>query len=292
MNDTAFGVLLMDVGSGIMNLGFCLQQKGGCSYPDRQAVYPTRSRARVFLTHPVWLAGIGLNVLGVVFTMLAVGFAPYTLIAPVRVTGLLTLILFSWLILGERLSRVEGMGMLLAASCTVALGFLCDDRSTLHTLDQFNEKIFSPGPCVLTASLLLSACCLWAVASRRGYRYAGSVFGFWGGVTAAIGIVYSKGLALGIVDGLGQLLSTPRGIVTLVLSQFGVLTLIGSQVGYQHARAVIMVPVINVLGLVIPILYGVAFLGEWRLLAGDEMLIQAALLSLLIVAVIFLSCSR
>jgi len=281
----------MALGSGIMNLGFCLQKKGVCSYPNRKAAIPTRSGARMILTNPVWLAGIGLNVLGVAFMMLAVGFAPYTLIAPVRVTGLLTLSLFSWLILDERLSPVEGVGMLLAVSCTVASGFLCVDRGTLRTLDQFNEKLLSPVPCVLTATLFLSACLLWAMSSRRGHPHAGSVFGFWGGVTAAIGIVYSKGLALGIVGGPGQLLSTPRGVVTLILSQFGILTLIGSQEGYRHARAVIMVPVINVLGLVIPILYGVAFLGEWQFLPREAILGQAALLSLLIAAVVFLSCS-
>jgi len=68
------------------------------------------------MARPVWLVGVAIQVVGLVFHGFALTAAPVTVVQPIIASGIAFLVLFAALILRERPSPREIFGMLLAVS--------------------------------------------------------------------------------------------------------------------------------------------------------------------------------
>src|SRR5256885_13209166 len=87
------------------------------------------------MARPLWLLGVALQVLGLVFHGYALTEAPVTVVQPIIASGIAFLVVFAALILRERPSARELVGMLLAVSGVSLLAFQIPGPVALAPLD-------------------------------------------------------------------------------------------------------------------------------------------------------------
>src|SRR4029453_5658520 len=105
------GVAAGVVAGGLHNLAFVGQKSPGELVAETGVAI-----LGPLMTRPLWLLGVALQVLGLVFHGFALTEAPVTIVQPIIATGIAFLVVFAALILRERPSARELFGMLLAVS--------------------------------------------------------------------------------------------------------------------------------------------------------------------------------
>ena len=99
------GIILAVAATVIYNLGFIWKsaRSGGCPRSRRTG----RALARTLFTAPAWLAGFALICCGLMLQVLVLSLEPLTVAQPLQASGVVVTILFSRLVLHERLGRAE-----------------------------------------------------------------------------------------------------------------------------------------------------------------------------------------
>src|SRR5262249_51884444 len=87
------------------------------------------------IARPLWLLGVAIQVVGLVFHGYALTEAPVTVVQPIIASGIAFLVLFAALILRERPSARELFGMALAVSGVSLLALQIDGPISLAPLD-------------------------------------------------------------------------------------------------------------------------------------------------------------
>jgi Magnesium transporter NIPA len=115
------GIVLAIVATIIYNLGFILEKRALGRLPAIEAHQLARL-ARTLFTAPAWLAGFVLICCGLVLQVLVLSLEPLTVAQPLQATGVVVTILFSRLMLHERLGRAEFTCIGVIAVAAVLLG--------------------------------------------------------------------------------------------------------------------------------------------------------------------------
>src|SRR5258708_28424864 len=100
------GIILAVAATIIYNLGFILEKRA----LDRVRAIEAHGLghlARTLFTAPAWLAGFLLICCGLVLQLLVLSLEPLTVAQPLQASGVVVTILFSQLVLHERLGRAE-----------------------------------------------------------------------------------------------------------------------------------------------------------------------------------------
>ena len=100
------GIVLAIVATIIYNLGFIVEKRALDRLPALKAHHLPRL-ARTLFSAPAWLAGFLLICGGLVLQLLVLSLEPLTVAQPLQVSGVVVTILFSRLLLHERLGRAE-----------------------------------------------------------------------------------------------------------------------------------------------------------------------------------------
>jgi len=100
------GIILAVAATIIYNLGFILEKRALGRLPTIEA-HRLRQLARTLFTAPAWLAGFLLICVGLVLQVLVLSLEPLTVAQPLQACGVVVTILFSRLMLHERLGRAE-----------------------------------------------------------------------------------------------------------------------------------------------------------------------------------------
>src|SRR5689334_9824355 len=100
------GIILAVAATIIYNLGFILEKRALGRLPTIEA-HRLRQLARTLFTAPAWLAGFLLICAGLVLQVLVLSLEPLTIAQPLQAGGVVVTILFSRLMLHERLGRAE-----------------------------------------------------------------------------------------------------------------------------------------------------------------------------------------
>jgi hypothetical protein len=100
------GIVLAMVATVVYNLGFIVEKRALGRLPALEAHHVPRL-ARTLFTAPAWLAGFLLICGGLVLQLLVLSLEPLTVAQPLQVSGVVVTILFSRLLLHERLGRAE-----------------------------------------------------------------------------------------------------------------------------------------------------------------------------------------
>src|SRR5258705_5933605 len=106
------------------------------------------------IARPLWLLGVALQVLGLVFHGFALTEAPVTVVQPIIAGGIAFLVLFAALILRERPSARELFGMLLAVSGVSLLALQIQGPVVLAPLAA-QDFVFAVASAAALAALLL-----------------------------------------------------------------------------------------------------------------------------------------
>jgi len=227
------------------------------------------------IARPLWLLGVALQVLGLVFHGFALAEAPVTVVQPIIASGIAFLVLFAALILRERPSRRELFGMALAVSGVSLLAIHIQGPSVLAPLDA-DDFCYA----------VLSAAVLAALLQRFGR--SGLVAS--SGVRAAL-IGAAAGVGQGMSDAMNRLAGSwfePHGWVPptwllcaalVLLFGFGFQGFVTAQNAFQRYRANTVVPCIVTAQLFVPIAMAIILFGQ----PGPRDALDAAFWSLALV---------
>jgi drug/metabolite transporter (DMT)-like permease len=213
---------------------------------------------RPLMTRPLWLLGVALQVLGLAFHGFALTAAPVTIVQPIIASGIAFLVLFAALILGERPSAREILGMALSVS---GVGLLASQIHGPVALAPLDTKDFA---FAIAAAAALAAL-LWCL-------------GRWGrmpstGLRAAL-IGGAAGVGQGMSDAMNRLAGAwfaphgwipPTGVLCaalVFLLLFGFQGFVVAQNAFQRYRANTVVPCLITAQLFVPVAMAIVLFGQ------------------------------
>jgi drug/metabolite transporter (DMT)-like permease len=226
---------------------------------EKQALgrLPAIGRGRVasfvlsLTTSPRWLAGFTLMLLGLAFQVLALIFAPVTLVQPVIAGGVAIVLVLSRLVLREQLGRGEYACVGFMALSVVLLALSADGTPAEvgHQVSGVRLAAVAISSCLLALFAAVSA--LRAGAHQHGPPGSGVSYGVATGLLYGVAALAIKALSGALLRGHGitgtvvAVLSSPYLYLMAACLAAGLLLF---QTALQRCRISIVAPVSNVLG--------------------------------------------
>ena len=283
MNEVGDGVAAAVAAGCLYNLAVVVQKSQAELVPESGVAILGPLMAR-----PVWLLGVALQVLGLVFHGFALTEAPVTIVQPIIASGIAFLVLFAALILRERPSAREILGMLLAVSGVSLLALQIQGPVSIAPLDAEDFAY-----AIASAAALAGALCWFG----RSWRVAST------GVGAAL-IGAAAGVGQGMSDAMNRLAGAwfaPHGWIPptwvlcaalVFLFLFGLQGFIAAQNAFQRYRANTVVPCIVTAQLFVPIAMAIILFGQPGPRDGEDAGVWALALLLTFAGIYVLSRSR
>jgi len=260
-------------GAASIGLATAAQQRAA-AHPGVGAGLGPRALAGL-LRRPLWLLGLVATVAGLGLQLLALSYAPITLIQPMLVTGLLFAVAFSAVLSRQRPDRILVWG---ALGCAVGLAAFL----TLARPHAPGAGIVGAGPSLassLTCAGVVAAALGWAAAARRAAKVLALALG--------TGVLY--GLTASLLKVLGDELrggwTEPLGHPTLyVVGLLGPAAFLLSQ--YALAQGRLLAPAMSVIITVDPLVgmvLGAVWFGE-RIVTSPAALAGELVSALVVIA--------
>jgi drug/metabolite transporter (DMT)-like permease len=210
-------------------------------------------------TSPRWLAGFMLMLFGLAFQVLALIFAPVTLVQPVIAAGVAVVLVLSRLVLHERLGRLQYVCVAVMALSVVLLALSAEGAPVQvgHQVSGVRLTIIAVVSVLFALGFAVSA--LGASGRKHAQPGSGVAFGIATGLLYGVAALAIKGVSGTLLHhhGIGgtvvALLSSPYPYVMAGCSAAGLLLF---QTALQRCRISIVAPVSNVLGSVYFIVAG------------------------------------
>ena len=240
------GIVLAIAATIIYNLGFMVEKRALDRLPALEA-HHLRRLARTLFSAPAWLAGFLLICGGLVLQLLVLSLEPLTVAQPLQASGVVVTILFSRLLLHERLGRAElaciGVIAVAAALLSLSSGHGPGTEAGTHAAGAAIAAAAVPA-CVAVPVIYCRP--------RRGDRLtgvregccAGLVYGFAGVALKALSAaVFATPHSRGAL--LAAAVTSPYLYAMLVSSAIGMCLF---QVALQRSPASIVMPISLVIG--------------------------------------------
>ncbi|HMF30636.1 MAG TPA: DMT family transporter [Candidatus Lokiarchaeia archaeon] len=284
MANIILGVLITLLSQAMGNIGQVLEKKGVDMLPKIEDT-SAKQNIKNFAKNKIWLLGLILATAAWYVYLPALAFADLSLLSPLAGVGLIILVVFSRYYLKERISKVEVAGMALIIVGVVILGVTITSEGPDRTLDEVNV-IFGQAPNLWFTAILI-ACILVLIAFPilKQYRSADVCFGLAAGLMMGVGGVYSKAFVAGFTgQGVFYALASWPWYIYILMLVFGNMggTVI-QQMGFQHGKAIIVVPLVTILSLFISVLGGLIVFLEWAGL--DPVNVTWKIISLLLILI-------
>lgn len=248
------GVLAAFAATVLYNLSFVIQKMKA-----QQASASGVRLVAALATKPLWLFGVGLQTAGLAFHFFALTKAPVTVVQPVIAAGVVFVVIFAALLLGERPRRQELAGMVMAMSGVTVLLATVGEPVGMQPVRAAELSAAVVALAVLIAVLL-------AATTWRRLATAS---------TAAVFIGVAAGLAQGMSDAMNRLMGawlypgdgwvpTPAigGAAVGCLLAFGIVGLVVTQNALRLYRANIVVPCMLTAELLVPVSMATALYGQ------------------------------
>jgi uncharacterized membrane protein len=212
-----------------------------------------------WIRDPMWIGGLGVQTVGWACYLIAVSRAPVSMVAVMGEGGIALFVVASVVILGERATPREWVGI-----AAIMLGML---MLTLSLNGGEADGAFEPGTLlILTALLTVAALAPMAVARMNASGAAAAIFS---GVAFGLGALFTKAMTLELAGDTGSLalriVSNPYVYGVIAANIIGIVML---QNSFHSARAIIAMPLSGALSNIVPIVGGMIVFGE-RLPAGS-----------------------
>jgi len=221
----------------------------------------------------VWIGGTILTSLYMCIQWIALFFAPINVIAPLEGLGLIVLIIFSYFVLNEDITKIEIFGIILIIFGVILATVFNPNPSNVQSGD-FIFFYFI----IIVFVLLLFEGILIIISKISNYKAAGLILGSTAGTLMAFQTVSKRVTA--IPDPYLQIIFS---IMTMIMA---VLTLIITQFAFSKSKANRVVPCFTSASISLSILIGVITLNELIIL------IQIIGIAILIFGVICLTAFR
>jgi hypothetical protein len=241
--ETSLAVALALASTTLTNVAYLREHDAVAALPELSARHPLRS-GRHLLTDRSWLSGFALESTGFTLYVLALAFAPLTLVQSLAAGGIGVLALVSARMSGHALPRHEVVGVAVSVLGLVALAVSLAGGSGEGN-----------GGGTLDIELWLAATAAAAVAAVAIGRRVGA-------------IAVSEGIAGGLFFSIGDI-SVKVATAGGERAAFGITVVLGYglgtallQLGYQHGGALTVAGLATLLTNALPIAAGTVVLGE------------------------------
>jgi uncharacterized membrane protein len=197
----------------------------------------------------IWIFGTVLTALFmfVQWVPLAVFHTPMNLIAPLEGIGLITLLIFSFLVLKEKITITEAIGVVLIITGTVLINVVAKEPVELQHSD-FNLIRF-----LIAFGILLAPSIVLTI---LGFKNSSNIIGVLLGLTAGCFMAFQT-LAKRVTD-IGELAL----IFTFVTFALAIFTLTLTQFAFTMSKANVVVPSFASTSIVLTVILGTIVIGE------------------------------
>jgi len=238
---------LTNVGMGLQKLAIN-KMAAASAPPDRKPLYVS-----------VWVSGLILQIVVMLLQIKALSLGNASTLGGFAGFGLVTLTIFSHLVLKEKILKRELAGMALIIAGTAMLGFF--SHATQHGIAGFEQRRMT----LFLAAFAVAATAALLFMFRDKKRYGGMILGMLGGCIGGLAIVFLKiavsrfggrfgdsGIALAILSDVYVWMALLGGVGGIVLVQFG----------YKFGKAIQVVPGFSSIIVIMPSLSGFLVLRE------------------------------
>jgi hypothetical protein len=238
--------------SALMALGLLMMKSRSAHLPLAAGAH-TIGAIVAWIRDPMWFGGLGVQTLGWACYVIAVSRAPVSMVAVMMQGGIGLFVIASVVILGERASRREWVGI---SAIVVAMLML-----TLSLQGSEAEGAFEPATLLMFAALLtIVGLAPMAVARMHASGAAAAIFS---GVAFGLGALFTKAMTLELAGDAGSLalriVSCPYVYGMLAANIVGIVML---QNSFHSARAIIAMPLSGALSNIVPIVGGMIVFSE------------------------------
>lgn len=246
------------VASALMALGLLMMKTRSTHLPKASGAN-TISAIVAWIRDPVWIGGLGVQTVGWACYVIAVSRAPVSMVAVMGQGGIALFVVASVVILGERATPREwvGIGAIVFGMLLLALSLGGGET----------EGAFEPATLLMfTALLTLIGLAPMAVARMNASGAAAAIFS---GIAFGLGGLFTKAMTLALAGDNGSLalriVSCPYVYSVVAANIIGIVML---QNSFHSSRAIIAMPLSGALSNIVPIIGGMIVFGE-RLPAGS-----------------------
>ncbi|MFZ2062859.1 MAG: hypothetical protein WAU82_17760 [Candidatus Binatus sp.] len=246
------------VASALMALGLLMMKTRSTHLPKASGAN-TISAIVAWIRDPMWIGGLGVQTVGWACYVIAVSRAPVSMVAVMGQGGIALFVVASVVILGERATPREwvGIGAIVFGMLLLALSLGGGET----------EGAFEPATLLMfTALLTLIGLAPMAVARMNASGAAAAIFS---GIAFGLGGLFTKAMTLALAGDNGSLalriVSCPYVYSVVAANIIGIVML---QNSFHSSRAIIAMPLSGALSNIVPIIGGMIVFGE-RLPAGS-----------------------
>jgi uncharacterized membrane protein len=240
------------IASALMALGLLMMKTRSAHLP-MAAGAKTIGAIVAWLRDPMWIGGLGVQTAGWACYVIAVARAPVSMVAVMGQGGIALFVVASVVILGERATPREWVGI-----AAIVFGML---MLTLSLRGDEAEGAFAPATLLIFTALLTAAgLAPMAVARMNANGTAAAIFS---GVAFGLGALFTKAMTLEFAGDAASLVlrlaSNPYVYGMIVANIVGIVLL---QNSFHSARAIIAMPLSGALSNIVPIIGGMIVFGE------------------------------
>jgi len=238
--------------STLMALGLLMMKSRSAHLPVAAGANTIRAVV-VWLRDPMWFGGLCVQTAGWACYVIAVSRAPVSMVAVMMQGGIALFVVAAVVILGERASPREWVGI-----TAIVLGML---MLTLSLNGGESAGAFESGTLLIFAVLLaLAGLAPMAIARLNASGIAAAILS---GVAFGLGAMFTKSMTLGFTASAAaselRIVSSPYIYCMLVTNIVGMVML---QNSFHSARAIIAMPLSGGLSNIVPIVGGMLVFGE------------------------------
>lgn len=245
-------MLFAGIANIMMSLGAVLQKVGADDAPEIGKA-PVKETIVGFIKNKTWLLGVLLALMGFPILLLAFNFGGLIYTQPMVSVGILSIVLYSLIILKEKVSLTEMIGVVLIiiGPILIAYGSL-DITSETPTISPISPIVSIISYIIVYVIIIVL---LFISKTIRGK-----------GKKKAVTFAFITGIFMGTAAFSGRLSALYTGLTSLffvfmLAGNFGVGT-ISSQIMYQQGRAVITLTISNFFNIMLPVIAGIIVLSE------------------------------
>jgi uncharacterized protein YbaR (Trm112 family)/drug/metabolite transporter (DMT)-like permease len=198
---THAGIAIALVATTIYNVGFVLEKRALTYLPAIDA-HRIWSLLRTLFTAPGWLAGFSLILVGMVLQLVVLSLEPLTVAQPLQASGVVVTILLSWLVLRERLGRIELVCIAVLVASVILLSLSSGSGSAAGThADALSVTLAALPGFGLAAGIYWSAQRAGRARHRQRRTASGISYGLCAGLMYGVAGLALKALSAALFSG-------------------------------------------------------------------------------------------
>jgi drug/metabolite transporter (DMT)-like permease len=207
-----------------------------------------------WIRDPMWIGGLGVEMLGYALFVLALSDAPVSLVAVTMQGGIAIFVVLAIVFLHERASGVEWLGIGGIVGAMILLAASLGNHAIEGSLDVLALYSISAGAALAAVLISSSSVC----------RMNGAAAAIASGIAFGLGTLYVKAISDTIPGGFGvqtvsYILTSPWPYLTVAANIIGLILL---QNSFHYERGIITLPLSSACSNIVPIIGGIIAFGE------------------------------